>query len=208
MPYYDVTVPVRPGMPVYEGDPAVSLERVASMAAGAICNVSRLDFGVHTGTHIDAPLHFIEGAPGIEATPLDALMGPCAVVDATEIDGDIDEIALGLLIIPDGCERVLFKTRNSALWDLPEYSPQFVGLTAGAADALVDRGVRLAGIDYLSIAPAADPAPTHVVLLGHGVVVLEGLDLRNVAAGAYELLCLPLLLPGADGAPARVILRH
>ncbi|MDE3096425.1 MAG: cyclase family protein [Chloroflexota bacterium] len=202
----DVTVPVRTGMVVYEGDPPVRRELAQSMAAGGICNVSRLACGVHTGTHIDAPVHFIEGAAGIEATPLDALIGDACVVDATSADGDIDAATLRRLIVPDGVARVLFKTPNSRLWGRPSFAPDFVGLTADAAQVLVARGVRLVGIDYLSIAPKRDPAPTHVALLSAGVVILEGLDLRAVTPGAYRLICLPLLLEGSDGAPARALL--
>jgi arylformamidase len=203
---YDLTVPVRQGMVVYEGDPPVRLTRAASIAQGAQANVSRLDFGVHTGTHVDAPVHFIEGAAGVESIPLDALVGPAWVVDATHLERDIDLLALQSLDIPAGIERLLFRTRNSELWGLPRFSRDFLGLTAEAARALVQRGVRLVGADYLSIAPADDPAPTHVELLEAGVVILEGLDLRGVPAGGYQLVCLPLLIEGADGAPARALL--
>jgi arylformamidase len=208
MDYIDVTVPVRPGMPVYAGDPAVALERVSSLSSGGVCNLSRLDFGLHSGTHIDAPLHFIDGAPGVEETPLAALIGDACVVDATALAGAIDAGALGTLAIPPGSRRVLFKTSNSLLWDSDAFSPDFVALTADAALTLVDRGVQLVGIDYLSIAPYADPAPTHLALLRAGVVILEGLDLRRVTAGAYRMTCLPLLVPGADGAPARTLLQR
>jgi arylformamidase len=206
MEVYDVTVPVRAGMAVYDGDPPVRLTRHAAMAGGALANVSRLDFGVHTGTHVDAPAHFIEGGAGVDALPLDALVGPAWVVDATTLDQDIDVLALQGLDLPAGAERVLFHTRSSELWELPEYSSEFIGLTAEAARALVQRGVRLVGADYLSIAPVTDPAPTHLEFLRAGVVILEGLDLRGVPAGPYQLICLPLLIEGADGAPARALL--
>jgi arylformamidase len=206
MKIFDVSVPVRTRMIVYEGDPDVHIERTLTIAGGGLCNVSRLDCGVHTGTHIDAPVHFIDGAAGAEAAPLDALMGPAYVIDATDVDGDIDEAALGRLAIPANAERLIFKTKNSRLWALPRFSPDFIGLTGGAARAIAARGVRLAGIDYLSIAPKRDPAPAHVALLGAGVVILEGLDLRRVESGWYELRCLPLLIEGADGAPARAVL--
>lgn len=206
MRFIDISVPLRPGMVVYEGDPAVRRELVQSIGGGAICNVSRLDCGVHTGTHIDAPAHFIDGAPGVEATPLDALIGEAYVVDATAIAGDIDAATLDTLAIPPGATRLLFKTPNSRLWARPAFSPDFYGLREDAARALAGRGVRLVGIDYLSIAPKADPAPTHLALLSARVVIVEGLDLRAVTPGAYRLLCLPLLLEGSDGAPARALL--
>jgi arylformamidase len=202
----DISIPIRPSMIVYEGDPSVWLERVRDMASGAICNVSRLDCGVHTGTHIDAPVHFIDGGAGIEATPLHALIGPAYVIDATPCERDIDGAMIDALHIPPGTERLLFKTRNSALWDASEFSSDFIGLTASAAAVLIDRGIKLVAMDYLSVAPAADPAPTHIALLTAGVVILEGIDLRAVDPGAYQLICLPLLIPGSDGAPARAIL--
>jgi len=208
MAWFDVTVPIRSGMVAYEGDPKVRLERVAALASGGICNLSRLEFGVHSGTHIDAPVHFIEGASGIEATPIEALMGPAVVVDARTIGGDLDAATLRSLEIPAEAERVLLRTPNSRLWDLARFSREFFGVTEDGARYLVERGVRLVGIDYLSIAPFGDPAPTHVALLGAGVVVLEGLDLRAVDPGEYEMACLPMLIPGADGAPARVMLRR
>jgi len=193
-------------MVVYKGDPDVVLSRVASLAAGDLANVSRLDFGVHTGTHVDAPVHFIEGAPGAEDIPLAALVGPARVVDATGFVTDINESAMRGLDIPDGTERLLLKTRNSRLWEKSDFSAGFSGLTEDAAHHVVGLGVRLVGIDYLSIAPHADPAPTHVALLQAGVVILEGLDLRGVDPGEYTLVCLPLRLVGADGAPARAVL--
>ncbi len=208
MAWINVTVPIRSGMVAYEGDPEVRLERVSSLAAGGICNLSRIELGVHSGTHLDAPVHFIEGAPGIEATPIDALVGRAIVVDARAITGDLDAAALSALGIPAGSERVLLRTRNSALWDRARFSQEFSGVTENGARYLVERGVRLVGIDYLSIAPFRDPAPTHLALLGAGVVVLEGLDLRSAEPGAYEMVCLPMLITGADGAPARVVLRR
>ncbi len=207
MGWIDATVPIRAGMIVYDGDPAVALERVQSIAAGGICNLSRLDLGVHSGTHIDAPIHFIEGGAGVEAISLDDLMGPALVADTRDATSDLDRPALERIAIPDGTERLLFRTSNSRLWDEPGFSRDFIGLTEDGAEYLLKRGVRLVGMDYLSIAPMGNPAPTHVALLRAGAVILEGLDLRRVEPGAYELRCLPLLLAGADGAPARVLLR-
>ena len=207
--WIDVSVPIRHEMMTFEGDPGVQLVRTSEIAAGAVCNVSRLDFGVHSGTHVDAPVHFLGGAGGIETVPLDALMGPAVVVDTTGVDGLIDAAALDRLAIPVGAERVLFRGTNCDLWAEPAFAPRFVALAADGARALVERGVRLVGNDYLSIAPFGDPVATHQILLGAGVVVLEGLDLRTVEPGEYELRCLPLLIPGCDGGPARAILgRH
>jgi arylformamidase len=207
MGWLDISVPIRDGMVTFEGDPAVHLELVKSMADGAICNVSRLDFGLHSGTHIDAPGHFIAGAAGIEAVDLDPLVGPAYVVDATRIDGSFDRAAIDRLAIPAGTERLLFRTRNTALWDKPGFDPSFVAVTGDGAAALVARGLRLVGADYLSIAPFDEPIPTHQILLAAGIVIVEGLDLRAIEPGWYDLICLPLLIPGSDGGPARAIVR-
>jgi arylformamidase len=205
MEIIDISIPIRPGMVVYEGDPPVLLERALSIADGATANVSRLDFGVHSGTHVDAPVHFIEGAAGAEALPLDALVGPAEVVDATALQDVLDEDALRGLAISERAARVLFKTKNSRLWQLDEFTHDFVRLSADGARYLVRRGVRLVGIDYLSVGDEE----AHVELLRAGVVPLESLDLRGVEPGDYCLVCLPLRIVGSDGAPARAILiRH
>jgi arylformamidase len=202
MEVIDVTLPVRPGMFVFPGDPEVRLERTSSIEAGAEVNISRLDFGVHTGTHVDAPLHFIDGATAVEALPLEALIGPARVVDATSLAGEIDATALDSLEIPPQAERLVFKTRNSELWSKDTFTDEFVRFGESGAGRLVDLGARLVGIDYLSIGDVA----AHQVLLGAGVVPVEGLDLRAVEPGPYELICLPIKVEGSDGAPARVVL--
>jgi arylformamidase len=195
-------VPIRPEMPIYDGNPGVHLERESSIAEGAHANVSRLDLGVHTGTHVDAPLHFIDGAPGAETLALEPMLGPAAVVDATSVEGDLDATALERLDLPEGATRILLKTPNSRLWERDTFSRDFVRLTGSGARFLIDRGVELVGIDYLSIGDAE----AHRELLTAGVTSLEGLDLREVEAGRYDLVCLPLRVEGSDGAPARAIL--
>ena len=195
MEIFDVSVPVHPGMVTYPGDPTVKLERVSAIADGAVANISRLDFGVHTGTHVDAPLHFIDGAPGTDQLPLDVLVGPARVIEATSLDAEgLAEAELA--------ERVLLKTSNSELWSRDEFADDFVSLTEDGARLLVERGVRLIGIDYLSVGDEG----AHHVLLEAGVVAIEGLDLRGVDPGEYQLVCAPLKLVGSDGAPARVFL--
>ena len=208
MDWQDISVPIRDGMVTFEGDPQVHLERAMSIADGAVCNVSRLDYGIHSGTHIDAPIHFIDGAPGIEAMAIDAFVGPALVVDARSIDGPFDRAAIERMAIPRGTERVLIRSRNSELWSETAFSKAFSGVTEDGANALVERGLRLVGIDYLSIAPFGEPVPTHVALLRAGIAILEGLDLRAIEPGVYDLVCLPVLIPGSDGAPTRAVVRR
>lgn len=203
MAFFDVSVTIRAAMPVFPGNPPVSVTQHQRIADGAPANVGRLDAGLHTGTHVDAPRHFVDGAAGAEALPLDVLVGPALVVDATAAPGDLDAAAIDALAIPQGTQRVLLHTRNSALWADAEFAEDFVAIAADGARRLIALGARLVGIDYLSV---GDPA-THHALIAAGVVPLEGIDLSVVPAGAYELLCLPLKIEGADGAPARVLLR-
>ena len=202
MEVFDVSVPIRPGMIIYDGNPGVALERVQAIAAGASANVSCLDLGVHTGTHVDAPLHFLDDGPGSEAIDLEPLIGPAAVVDATAVPGELDGKALSGLDIPPGSTRVLLKTPNGRLWDEPAFSRDFIRLTGSGAAYVVDLGIRAIGIDYLSIGDEE----AHRTLLSAGVVPIEGLDLRAVEPGPYRLVCLPLRLEGSDGVPARVVL--
>ena len=194
----DISIPIRPGMVTYPGDPTVILERVVSIADGEVVNLSRLDFGVHSGTHVDAPVHFIDGAAAAESLPLDVLIGPATVLDLTAAD-HLDASAF------DGVrlhERILLKTRNSELWARDTFADDFLALTEDGARVLIDGGVRLVGIDYLSIGDEA----AHQALLGAGVVPIEGLDLRRVEPGEYQLICAPMKLVGSDGAPARTLL--
>ena len=170
----DVTLPIRAGMPVYPGDPAVRMELAQAIAGGDAYNVTRLDFGLHTGTHVDAPVHALEGGAAIEALPLDALVGAAEVVD---FPGGL----------PDA-PRILLRAGGAEL-------------EPADAEALTNR--LLVGID----GPTIGGEEVHRTLLAAGVVILEGLDLRAAEPGPYELLCLPLLVEGADGAPARVLLR-
>jgi arylformamidase len=202
----DISVPIHPAMVVWAGDPPVLLERTESMADGAHANVSRLDLGAHTGTHVDAPVHFIDGAAGVDALALDAMIGPAVVIDATAVERHFDAEVLAGLSVPEGATRLVFKTRNSELWASGRFESGFIGITEDGARWLVDRGVRLVGIDYLSVAPYGMSVPTHRVLLGAGVVILEGTDLRDVEPGEYDLVCLPLRIVGGDGAPARAVL--
>jgi arylformamidase len=198
---HDISVRIRTDMPIYEGNPGVELERASSIAEGDPANVSKLTLGVHTGTHVDAPLHFIDGAPGVEGIPLDALVGPAVVVDATGVER-LGEAELEGLGVPPGAERVLLKTRNSELWNRGDFTRDFLRLDGSGARFVVGHGIRTIGIDYLSIGDRE----AHRELLGAGVVPVEGLDLRKIEPGEYTFVCLPLDVVGSDGAPARAIL--
>ena len=211
MQIHDVSVSINTSMPVFPGDPGIEFEQWSSLAKGDPANVTMLHFGAHTGTHVDAPAHFIEGASGVKAMPLEALLGPARVI---EIDDDVLAISANRIREIDlaGVTRVLFKTRNSAFWNDPAagFRNDFTYIEPDAARALVELGVRLVGIDYLSVEKFGSTSfDTHTILLADGVVIIEGLDLRNVEQGDYELLCLPLKLAdgSGDGAPARAVLR-
>ncbi len=205
--YVDVTVPLVPGLvPLYPGDTDLVVRRQQHRAQGDPANVSSLTCLLHCGTHVDAPVHFFDGQPGVDSVPIETLVGPAWVADATGVDGDIDSAALRHVDIPDGATRILFKTSNSALWNAPKFVEQFVAVALDAASELAQRGVRLVGIDLLSIASYQDPAPTHEAFLRAGVTILETVDLRAVEPGWWTLTCLPLRIPGADGAPARAVL--
>lgn len=210
MKIFDVTVAVSEHVPIYEGDPRVEIESVKSIDGGDSANVSNLCFGAHTGTHIDAPNHFIDGTRRVEDLDLDKLVGPCRVV---ELDDSVVSIEPSHLDGLDGVERVLFKTRNSSFWSEQEkgFRTDFTYLAPESARILADGGVKLVGIDYLSIEKfGSSDFATHITLLEKEVVILEGVDLRKIAPGDYELICLPLKYVGGtgDGAPARTILRE
>lgn len=211
MAIYDVTVPLSNELPTYPGDPGIEIGEWRSLAKGDSANVSVVNFGAHTGTHVDAPAHFIEGAAKIETLPLDSLIGPATVVEVPDDRLVVDEDFVKANVSP-GTERVLFKTKNSAFWNEPnpQFHTDFTHLNVGAATWLRDQGAKLVGIDYLSIEKSKSPGhPTHVALLSKGVVILEGLNLTDVQAGRYELICLPMRLRSelGDGAPARAVLR-
>ncbi|MDP9417572.1 MAG: cyclase family protein [Actinomycetota bacterium] len=207
--YVDVTMPLVPGLvPLYPGDTDLEIRREQHRAHGDAANVSSLTCSLHCGTHVDAPVHFLDGEPGVDTVPLETLIGPTWVADATRVTGDLDEVALSRVDLPDEATRVLFKTTNSALWEEPRFVEEFVAVAPDAARTLVARGIRLVGIDYLSIASYRDPAPTHEAFLREGVTILETLDLRAVEPGWWNLTCLPLRIPGADGSPARAVLQR
>ena len=207
MKIYDISVGITPDMPAWPDHVPIIVEQFKTIEQGDIANVSRMAGTVHIGTHVDAPSHFIDGAAAIDELSLNVLTGSAYVADlhkANVIDEDVLEVAS----IPPDTERVLFKTLNSNLWDrgIKEFRTDYAGLNASGAEWLVRRGIKLVGIDYLAVAIYDDVVETHRILLGSGVIVVEGLNLHNVEEGEYGLYCLPLKLVGSDGAPARAIL--
>ncbi len=205
---YDISLPISLDLPVWPGDPAILLEQVSAMDDGAEANLTRLDMSAHTGTHVDAPHHFLNDGRTVENLSLEALVGPCWVVRVADDIGEITAEILENADIPKDAVRLLFRTRNSEWWRRGEsrFQTEFVAVSEDGARWLVERGAKLVGVDYLSVAEYSQPVPTHRALLAAGVVVVEGLDLSRVEPGAYVLYCLPLKLVGADGAPARAIL--
>ncbi|HUF00351.1 MAG TPA: cyclase family protein [Anaerolineales bacterium] len=208
MTIYDISLTISPNLPTWPGDPGLELEKFESMDQGAHANVTQISSSVHLGTHVDAPNHFLNDGRTIDQLSLEVLTGPCYV---TQLPDGIEAITAEVLErteITSEMKRVLFGTRNSHLWARGEskFQTDFVAITEDGADWLVERGVQLVGVDYLSIAPYGDSVPTHTVFLKAGVVVVEGLNLSNVMRGFYDLYCLPLKIAGSDGAPARAIL--
>lgn len=208
MTIYDVSLTISPNLPTWPGDPGVELEQVESMDKGAGYNLTRISTSVHVGTHIDAPRHFIKDGSTVEHLPLEVLTGPCYVVQLPDGVEAITAEVLERTEVTSEMKRILFGTRNSHLWARGEtqFQTDFVGITEDGAEWLVERGVQLVGVDYLSVAPYADVIAPHITLLGRGVIVVEGLNLSRVMRGFYDLYCLPLKIENCEGAPARVIL--
>ncbi len=205
MRIYDITVPVSSDLPTFPGDPRVQIEPVTRIARGDAANVSRLVMATHSGTHIDSPRHYSDHGASVDQIPLTLLMGKALLV---EIHGvrQIGRKELTRLPI-GGEERLLIRTGNSMLWERPGFIEDYAHLTADGAEYLLETGVRLVGIDYLSVEAFDGTGDIHRLLLGNGVVILEGLNLDGIPAGRYELICLPLKIAGGDGAPVRALLR-
>lgn len=207
--WIDISVPLHNGMVHWPGDPQFHIERVQAQAKGDPANVSGMSLSVHTGTHMDAPVHYIGDKPGIDTIPLDAAIGVARVIriENPESIGS-DELARHE---PRRGERILFRTRNSEhVWNSDDFAENFVSISPDGARYLAECGVRAIGVDYLSVGGYQKEKhgdETHEILLGAGIRIIEGLDLRHVEPGEYDLVCLPLKLVGADGAPARAALR-
>ncbi|HEY3209436.1 MAG TPA: cyclase family protein [Actinomycetota bacterium] len=206
----DISLPVSTDLPVWPGDPAISIEPAKRIARGDAANVSLLALGNHTGTHVDPPSHFIDGGRSIDQIDPAALVGPAWVVEVPDARGEIGAVDLESGGIPAEAERLLIKTPNSGtLGPGKRFREDFACLSVEAAEWCVGSGLLLVGVDYLSIERPDAPKehPVHRTLLSAGVVIVEGLDLSGVSAGACELICLPLLVAGGDGAPARAFVR-
>jgi arylformamidase len=204
----DVSVLLAPGLAAYPGNPEFEITPVHRIAEGHGSNNSKLVMGTHTGTHVDAPLHFFDGRPGVDALPLELLIGRARVIDLPH-RGGITEQHLAAAGLREDL-RVLLRTPNSALWNTSDgFHPDFTYLSEGGAKFLVGQGVKVVGIDYLSIEQFNKPgAPAHKALLGNDVIIIEGLNLADAEAGQYEMYCLPLRIAHGDGAPARVVLKR
>lgn len=203
----DVTLTISNDLPVWPGDPAIRFERVSDVNAGDEVTLSRLATGSHIGTHVDAPVHFIRGGRGVDVLELDVLIGPCYLAHAPDAEV-IDAALLTRLDIPPATTRLLIRTRNSEWWARGDtrFHPDFVAIDRSGAEWIVERGLKLIGVDYMSVAPFEATTPTHDSLLRANVIVIENLDLHAADPGLWRLICLPLKLKDGDGAPARVVL--
>lgn len=206
--WIDVSVPLRTGMVHWPDNPPVAVEKTMDLGKGDACTVSSLSMGAHTGTHMDAPSHFVAGGPSLDALPFEAVVGRARVIAIRSLRAVTVE-ELRRHAIRRG-ERLLFRTRNSTrCWKTDAFVGDFVYVAADAARYLAERGVRLVGVDYLSVGGYVhDGQETHAALLGAGIWVIEGLDLSKVRPGPVDLVCLPLRLAGSEGAPARAIVRE
>ncbi len=206
--YIDISLTLSPELPLWPGSSALEVRRRRNMNRGDTCNESEISGNLHTGTHVDAPLHFLSDGADVTALDLNILIGPVVVALLSEVDAITSDDLEGLEL-PTNVQRLLLRTRNSDEWlrVKREFRRDFVALTADAAHWIVARGIKLIGIDYLSVQRFEDGPEIHLALLQAGVVILEGLNLSQAAAGNYDLICLPLKLANAEGSPARAVLR-
>ncbi len=208
MNLFDISLTITEDLPTWPGDPGIKLEKTSQIKEGEMANLTHISTSVHVGTHVDAPDHFLGNGETVEKIPLDLLVGPALVVELSS-NQTISADDLRSAGITGKDQRLLLKTRNSRIWaeGLREFQEDFIALDVGAASYLVECGLKVVGVDYLSVAPFTDPEPTHRILLEAGVLIIEGLDLSGIKPGPYRLLCLPLKIGGSDGAPARVLLQ-
>ena len=204
---YDISLTISNDLPVWPGDQPVIVERNKDMHHGDLYTLSQITATVHMGTHLDAPCHFITDGSAADTVVLHQLIGPCYVIDLPTLDV-IDAVALEQANVPIDTRRLLIRTRNSEYWARGDntFHTDFVAIDPSGAEWIVKRGIQLVGVDYLSVGPYEDGILTHEILLGHGIVPVEGLNLSGIEPGEYQLICLPLKLKDCDGAPARAIL--
>ena len=209
MTLYDISLTISEDFPTWPGDPPIELKMISQIEKGDLANVTHLSAPVHMGTHVDAPDHFLGNGKTVEDIPLEYLVGPALVVEVPSPE-IISAEDLAALNIPEGTRRILFKSSNSEFWkeEIHIFQEDFVSLDADAATRLVELGIKVVGVDYLSVAAYDEPVPTHQILLEAGVLIIEGLDLSRITAGEYRLYCLPLKIAGSDGSPARVLLEN
>jgi arylformamidase len=206
MKLIDVSVPLDSNLPTYPGNTKFSLEPIKRIARGDSSNVSTLHLSAHAGTHVDAPRHFFDDGPSVDTLALGMLVGRARIIQIDSRKG-IGAAELSAIDLSEDL-RLLIKTGNSRLWGSRQFHTDYVGITESGAKHLIDHGIKVVGVDYLSVELFKTPgAPAHHVLLGNGAIVIEGLNLLDVEPGIYEMICLPLRVVGAEGAPARVVLR-
>ena len=204
----DISIPLSEKTPVWEGDKGISIPRVARIEEGSDFNVSRIELGVHAGTHIDAPFHVFKNGNTVDQIPLDTLIGSVQVVEIPDGISVIDKNCLTNLNFRDGIDRILFKTSNSNYWETDPFSfnKEYVAINSEGAKYLADMDLKLIGVDYFSVSSYDDLKQPHLILLDCGIVLLENIDLRQVVPEIYKIICLPLKIIGTDGAPVRAVL--
>ena len=204
----DISIPLSEKTPVWEGDKGISISRVEKIEEDSDFNVSRIELGVHAGTHIDAPFHVFEDGDTVNQIPLDILIGSVQVVEIPNGISVIDKNCLMNLNFQDGIDRILFKTSNSIYWETDPFSfhKEYVAINSEGAEYIADMDLRLVGVDYFSVSSYDDLKQPHLILLDRGIVLLENLDLSQVVLGIYKLICLPLKIIGTDGVPVRAVL--
>jgi arylformamidase len=207
--YIDISLAISEDSICWPGSPKPRFERRLEIEHGDIATDSNVFFNVHTGTHVDAPSHFVLKGKTVDLLSLDTLIGPAQVVHIPPDVTVVTASELAKMNLADNIYRLLLRTSNSDYWvnDYNSFQKDFVALSPDAAEWIVEKGIRLIGIDYLSIQRYEDGPETHQILLEAGVVIVEGLNLHSIKSGIFELICLPIKLKGLEGAPARVILR-
>jgi arylformamidase len=207
MPIYDISLTISNDLPTWPGDTPIDLVRNHDMQHGELYTLSQITTTVHVGSHLDAPLHFVRDGHGVDRIDLDKLIGPCYVVDLPNVDS-IDAQSLEQANIPANVARLLCRTRNSQYWMRSDkvFHTDFVAIDPSGAEWIVQRGIQLVGVDYLSVGAYEGGIPTHEILLSNGVVPVEGLNLSRIEPGEYQLICLPIKLKDCDGAPVRAVL--